>query len=195
MLKCCLILFLWRSIVLLLPQTLDWLLKSTNNGLLFYFKPESMLFEVTKPFFQMSYASNFIVYRSDGSGVVWLWTTGAALYDLLLSEILSDTDMLELTVAHFWGSGTQPMLAHILSFESLLRMNALLGHPHHYILFTKDQRGLLSVNAFYMNVSLFLGKFNYSSKQSSIEGQTLNLQPDGPLTLRQTRELQFALKV
>lgn len=56
-------------------------------------------------------------------------------------------------------------------------------------------KGLFPVNAFYMNSLLCLCKPTYWCKQSSIEAQILNFQPDGFWTWRQSGELQLFVQV
>lgn len=74
-------------------------------------------------------------------------------------------------------------------------MVTLFGHPPSLHPIYKGPKGLFSVNAFYMNPLLCLCKPSYSSKQSTIEAELLNLQPDGSSTPRQSGELQFVLRV
>lgn len=87
--------------------------------------------------------------------------------------------MSETTVIQFRGSGTEPLPAHKLASLSLFKVVTLFGHPPSLHPIYKRPKGLLSVNAFYMNPSLCLCKPSYSSKQSAIEAELLNLWPDG----------------
>lgn len=74
-------------------------------------------------------------------------------------------------------------------------MALLFGHPPSLHPIYQRPKGLLSDNAFFMNPLLCLCKPSYSSKQSPIEAESLNLWPDGFLTPRQSGELQLVLKV
>lgn len=103
--------------------------------------------------------------------------------------------MSETTVVQFRGCGTEPLPPHKLASLSLFKMVTLFGHPPALHPIYKRPKGLFSVNSFYMNSSLCLCKPSYSSKQSPIEAELLNLRPDGILTPRQSGELQFVLKV
>lgn len=103
--------------------------------------------------------------------------------------------MSETTVVQLRGSGTEPLPAHKLASLNLFKMVTLSGHPPSLHPIYKRPKGLFSVNAFYMNPSLCLCKPSYSSKQSPIEAELLNLRPDGFSTPRQSGELQFVPKV
>lgn len=95
------------------------------------------------------------------------------------NEVIVDSDMSETTVAQFRESGTEPLPAHKLASLSLFKVVTLSGHPPSLHPIYKRPKGLFSVNAFYMNPSLCLCKPTYSSKQSPIEAELLNLRPDG----------------
>lgn len=107
----------------------------------------------------------------------------------------ADTDISETTVTQCRGSGTEPLPAQKIAPLNLLKMVTLFGYPLSLHPIYKRPKGLFSANAFYMNPSLCLCKPSHSSKQRPIEAEILNLRPDGFSTPRQSRELQFVLKV
>lgn len=114
---------------------------------------------------------------------------------LCITEVNADTVMSETKVVQLRRFGTELMPAHKLASLSLFKMVTLFGHPLSLHPIYKRPKGLFSVNVFYMNPSLCLCKPSYSSKQSPIEAELLNLWPDGFPTPRQSGELQFVLKV
>ena len=69
------------------------------------------------------------------------------------------------------GSGAEPLSAHKLASLIHFKRVTLSGHPPALHPIYKRPKGLLPVNAFYMNSSLSLCKPSYLSKQSPIEAE------------------------